>query len=172
MPFQNFDSIFLAVALLVPGFIIHSIECLVLTRRRLDPAKDWLRLLVLSLLNYSLCYSLASLFLSPLQIQQDGLTSPVTWIGVIFVSPIILGTLLAFNASREWSQRLLHKMHIRTIHAIPSAWNWLSGGWNTLNTGYSLPSGIKAVSQAFLEENHLLRLILMNATYTLNNYVI
>jgi hypothetical protein len=42
----------------------------------------------------------------------------------LFISPVILGTLSGHFSQREYGERFLRGLGFRTIHYIPTAWDW------------------------------------------------
>lgn len=102
---------------IVPGFIALSVRSQFVAGR--DPSDN--KTALLSYLTVSVIYGAFTLiFVDPTAIHD----SLGAWVGFVFVGPIFVGLLLGINIQRGFVRRLLHKLHLYPIHAIPAAWDW------------------------------------------------
>jgi hypothetical protein len=114
---------FFVLAILVPGFVLHSVRRAFIVGGN-EPGKEFalLKLATLSAVNYAVC-SPAIYYLTQTTVRP--LVGAVMWAGVIFVSPVLLGLLNVVSVQRRWVRRLAAWCGCPPlIHAVPTAWDW------------------------------------------------
>ena len=120
---KSLDAAYLALGLLVPGLVLVFVRAQ-FTTGRIPPPKD-------SLLSYLAISAVYYAFALPvvewvLQIQA-GYIRASAWLGLIFAGPALVGVALGLNARHEVGRRMLNKVGLRTVHVIPTAWDWKFG---------------------------------------------
>ena len=124
MTLTSFDAVFFTVGFLVPGFIWSSVLSMLVPRRPSGKEIPWIEFLTFSCINHGLwSWALFLIFRTGL-IDQQPYWSGVCLVGIIFVSPIILGLVSAALQQKEWIGRFLRRLGFRTVHPIPAAWDY------------------------------------------------
>lgn len=130
---KTLEQLSLISAFIVPGLVAMFVRCQFLTGR-IDTSKDAL----LGFFTISLIWA--------------GITSPIllwlgdarlslpwqvlAWLLWAVVGPAGLGVLLGRSASRGWFRRVMQRLGMRTVHVLPTAWDWkfgsLDASWVTV----------------------------------------
>ncbi|MNB92776.1 hypothetical protein D3C81_571260 [compost metagenome] len=166
MIFSNFDTGFYTLAFLVPGYIMFWVFSVLVPSRENQIQIAVLRYLFFSCLNYAI-WSPLYFYLAKINYAAS---HTYRWFfimfGIVLVSPVILGGLIAWVSQQEWLRKMLFKVGKNSFHPIPTAWDYkmskLSGSWAivTLNDGslvmgwygsHSFSSSISGERDIFLE---------------------
>lgn len=121
---SNFDTIFYTLSFIVPGFISDSVLASIVPRRAEGKDTLFLRYFTLSCLNYALWVWLIYLLPRLEFFNIHPLFSALSWLIIIFVSPLILGLILGKQSRKGWVSGLLNQIGINPIHPIPTAWDF------------------------------------------------
>lgn len=123
-PLQNsflgfLENPYLTVAFLVPGMIILSVRSQ-FTTGKLGLSSALLPYLTVSCVYCALVFPIANLpWVRELDYQD-----PLGWILLVFIGPVVFGTLLGVDIQRDYTRRFLRRVGLNTVHAVPSAWGW------------------------------------------------
>ena len=124
MELNSFDALLYTAVFLVPGFIWSSVMTILIPRRAAATELRLLEFLTLSCINHALwIWLLVPLF------RGGWMNSAPIWSGVllvfpVLVSPIILGALSGWARQRDWMKLLLGRFGFRTVHPVPTAWDF------------------------------------------------
>ena len=125
MTVSNISVVFYTISFLVPGFVMNSVISAFQPQKELEEKSTLLKYLTLSSINYSLCSWLIFLISQKQFIDQYPKWAAFFWFAIVFVSPVMIGTLIGISKQREWTRRLLQKIGIVTIHSLTSAWDYI-----------------------------------------------
>jgi hypothetical protein len=124
MNFTSFDAVFFTAGFLVPGFIWSAVLSMLVPRASVKPEGRVFEFLTLSCINHGLwSWALFPIFRTGF-IDQQPYWSGLFLFVIIFLSPIALGLISAHLQQRERVATLLRRFGFRTVHAIPTAWDW------------------------------------------------
>ena len=122
MTVDSFDVVFYTAVFLLPGFIICSIVDQVNPPQRYNEAKYFLKYLLYSIINCAVwCWVYRII------IDCDCLSTLWHWILLVLVSLVgssIIGFVIAIIKQKQFIDRLLFKLKIKTIHSTPTAWDY------------------------------------------------
>src|SRR5712692_9147979 len=124
MSFGNFETVFYALAFLVPGFLCDSVISAMVRRRAVAHEISLLRYLTLSCVNYALWSWLVYLIVKSSIFVDRPIRSAVAWGFVILGSPVLLGLILGALSQRNAVRALLARWGIYMTHPIPTAWDY------------------------------------------------
>jgi hypothetical protein len=124
MSLDDVETVFLAFAFIVPGFVAHATLALFLPRRAEAPQLTLIRFLTLSAVNYAVWSWLLYLVVTTSFFQERNALAAVAWVWVMLAAPILLGLALAEALKRPQLYGLLQRVGLRPIHVIPTAWDW------------------------------------------------
>lgn len=111
-------QIFLVFA--VPGIVALYVRAQFLTGRMPPIAEGAIAYVILSLIYHALAYPIAT----PLYAQTSSGWMMLGWFALLFLGPAVLGCLLGLNVRKGWTQKLLNKAQLNTVHPVHSAWDW------------------------------------------------
>ncbi len=123
----TYEALYLVLAFVVPGFLIHSTKANFLTQRSVAPQLDIVQFLTLSAINYAAWYWLIYLINNSAFFQSSSALSAVGWAWVILIGPILLGLSLGFASQKDWFHKLFRRIGLLPVHPIPTAWEWTFG---------------------------------------------
>ena len=124
MTISSFEAVFFTVGFLVPGFVWSAVLSMLLPRRGIGTEIRFLEFLTLSCLNHGLwSWAWFLIFQAELMETHPYWTALLLAV-IIFVSPVVLGLASAGLQQKEWAGRFLRRLGFRTIHPIPTAWDW------------------------------------------------
>ncbi|MDZ5784606.1 DUF6338 family protein, partial [Marinococcus luteus] len=125
MPFDSYDSVLYSIIFLVPGYVMNTAFESIVVTRSYSWQNNILRFLIFSILNYALW----SWFLYEAIEETVWANHPVYWflslIGVLVVSPYIVGFLFGIISKKEWIRNILALLNINPIHQVPTAWDYI-----------------------------------------------
>jgi len=123
MTFDSFEVIFYTLAFVVPGFIFSSVFSILVPVR---PDKEYaiIRFLLFSSVNYAVCSGLIFYITRPGYAGAHPLFAAASWMGIVFVSPIILGTIVGAISQREKIRKALQFLGLNPVHIIPTGWDF------------------------------------------------
>ncbi|MBI5761922.1 MAG: hypothetical protein HZA51_00190 [Planctomycetes bacterium] len=124
MTFQTIDALLFTTVFLVPGFIWSALHAKFVPRRALDPQVRLVEYLTLSCVNHAVwIWMLAPLFATGWHRIHPG------WAGLFLIfptlfSPVALGVLSGRLYQSDWLQAKLGRWGFRTLHQIPTSWDY------------------------------------------------
>lgn len=124
---DDIETIFIAMAFVVPGFVLHSTLSVFQTRKILTSDLYILRFLTLSAVNYAAWSWLIYLVIFGGFFQSSVLWSSIAWLWIILVGPILIGVVGAIANQKNWLGKLLNRFGLKPIHVTPSSWDWRFG---------------------------------------------
>ncbi len=157
MTLDSAQAIFLTLAFIVPGFIIDSVYSKFVTRQRPESHVAFLRYLTFSCLNYALwCWLVYWVVFEKPSVKAAFLC----WALVTMVSPVAIALLLSYTHQKKWlgwlagrvlscAHRnkwfgsLVDKVKLRTIHATPTAWDYVFSRQESSFVQITLASGAR-----------------------------
>ncbi|TCU61270.1 hypothetical protein EDF58_101584 [Novosphingobium sp. PhB57] len=110
----------------MPGVIILYVRAQFLTGRMPSAAEGLIAYLVVSIVYHALLFPVAS----PLYgVAVTSFGGGVGWFAYILAGPAAAGVISGLAAQRGWIRNILNslkfnKLPLRTVHSIPSAWDW------------------------------------------------
>jgi len=138
---ESLKAVLFTAAFLMPGFILSAVLSLLVPRRSRQAETRFLEFFTLSCINNALWFWLFAYFL----IVDFPSRRPLSFAGflliALFVSPIVLGALSGHFAQRQYVARFLRRLGFRTIHYIPTAWDWHFSRQEPLWARISLKNG-------------------------------
>lgn len=130
MTFDTFDTVFFTAGFLVPGFVWSSVLSMFVPRRTTTTEVRLLEFLALSCINHGIwAWALFLIFSTGFAHNSPVWTAGCLG-GIMFVSPIALGLALGLARQKNALARLLERFGFRTIHPVPTAWDWHFGRRN------------------------------------------
>jgi hypothetical protein len=124
MTLDRLDVVFYTLAFVVPGFILHSTFAMFVPRRDERTDLTLLRYLTWTSLNYAIWSWLVYLVFHAAFFTAHPVRSAIAWATIIFISPVVLGLLLAFLSQKEVARKALQRVGLNPIHEIPTAWDY------------------------------------------------
>jgi Family of unknown function (DUF6338) len=130
MSFDTVDAILLALAFLVPGFILSAVLAMTFRRRSNSAADLTLQYLTFSCVNHGFWSWLIVLMIQGRWIDRFPISFAVLAFMIVFASPIGLGLIATFLGRRTSIQRVLSGLGFRVQRFIPTAWDFVFGQEN------------------------------------------
>ncbi len=124
MGFNSVSAVLIAIAFLVPGFILSSILAMTFRRRSRSAADLTLQYLTFSCVNYGLWSWLIVLMVHGNWLNLVPTLSAFIVFGVVFVSPVALGLIGSRMYRSEWVHRILSGFGFKMHRFIPTAWDF------------------------------------------------
>ena len=124
MSCDNFNAVLLAIAFLVPGFILSSVLASTFRRRSRSPADLMLQYLTLSCVNYGLWSWLIALMIQGDWVSRHPLFTALLVFTVLFASPVLLGALAPALSRKPLVKRVLSAVGFNVDRFIPTAWDF------------------------------------------------
>jgi|SRR5665213_691398 len=118
---DSIKNIELVLVFMVPGLVALYARSQFLTGRLPELKEAAPSYLALTLVYYALTYPF---FTYVTAINVDGPWRAAMWFGLIFIGPIIFGSLLGITASRGFIRTILSKFGFRVVHPMPTAWDF------------------------------------------------
>ena len=115
--------LFIALSVIVPGFIIKSIASLFTTRRLDISAGNWIDTFSIGAVNFAIWSWLVYLLLTAKFFQENLAGAALGWGVVCLLGPVGIGLLSGYNTQKGWTRRLLQAIGLQPVHAIPTAWD-------------------------------------------------
>ncbi|MEP5732209.1 MAG: DUF6338 family protein [Sulfitobacter sp.] len=122
--FTNPQSIYLVLALVVPGLIITYVRAQFITGRLQNHADAILSYFALSSVYGAIVFPILEWLSRDMSDEPIGMGY---WFGLIFVGPVIFGAVLGLISQTGILRSLLHKIGISPVHTMPTAWDWKFG---------------------------------------------
>jgi len=134
------ETLFLATALLVPGFVWHSVQSMFIRPRASDGRPGWLRYLTLSAINYAIWSWLIYIaFVREADLSVEAGALVVAFVSL--VSPVLLGALSGALSQRAALRGFLQSIGFNLIHPVPTSWDYIFGGTEPVILHVTLKSG-------------------------------
>lgn len=122
-----FGTVFYTIGFLVPGFIWHSTLAALVPERETPVKLAFLRFLALSCINYGLWSWLIYFIFHVPFFTGHPVRTAIAWFLIVFVSPVVLGMLLACLRHKDIVRRVLQRAGFTPIHGIPTSWDYVFG---------------------------------------------
>lgn len=121
---ESINSVFYAIAFLVPGLIILFIRSQFITGRSPPFSEAALPYLTLSVIYYAV----AAPFIGYISFATGPKWWQIAiWFCLIIVGPLLFGTILGITARLGPIRWLLQKIGLNPVHVVPTAWDWKFG---------------------------------------------
>lgn len=118
------DGLYIALAFIVPGFVFSAVRNQFTTGRERQGSEQVFRYIAYSAFNYAI-------FSGVIYLVLDHYSSPFAraamWFFVILIGPAITGTLSGASIQNDWVRKSLHRVKLRPVHVVPSAWDYKFG---------------------------------------------
>ena len=125
------NSAYLMPALLVPGLVVLFVRSRFVTGGGAPQFVGILPYLTVSIVYYAIAYILVIPFANFADFikwaHEPGYDKTAIVFALIFVGPAILGLLLGIDIQKNFSYRLLQRISLNPVHAVPTAWDWKFG---------------------------------------------
>ncbi|MEM8564537.1 MAG: DUF6338 family protein [Pseudomonadota bacterium] len=118
-------TLYLTFAFVVPGLVITYFRAQFTTGRMQRHSEAILSYLALSALYGALILPAISWLMED---ETEKNASALYWVGLVFVGPAIVGSVLGYFSRTNAIRRLLNYFGINPVHAVPTAWDWKFGG--------------------------------------------
>lgn len=123
----SLSSIFILIVFVLPGFLMEEVVKYKLPTRKKETPKLLLEYLFNSCLNYAVFIWFVYRSLQYVNLDSMSILPTweftLSWIGLVFVFPIILGLIKAWFLDKY-----------PTIHPVPTAWDWVF--WNKADKAF------------------------------------
>lgn len=124
MNFDTFNAVLLAIAFLVPGFILSSVLAATFRRRSRSAADLTLQYLTLSCVNHGLWSWLIALMIQGDWASQRPRATAALVFTMLFASPVMLGALAPTLSRHPVVKRVLSAVGFNVDRFIPTAWDF------------------------------------------------
>lgn len=124
MTLDTMNAVLLAIAFLVPGFILSSILAITFRRRSSSAAELTLQYLTFSCLNYGFWSWLIVLMIQGDWLREFPIAAALFVFIILFVSPVGLGLMARRLGKTEIVQRVLAAVGFKIHRFIPTAWDY------------------------------------------------
>lgn len=124
MTLDSFNAVLLAIAFLVPGFILSSMLAVTFRRRSRAASDLMLQYLTFSCLNHGFWSWLIVLMIQKDWLHQYAVASALLVFIILFVSPIALGLAAGRLGRTERVQRVLSAVGFMAHRFIPTSWDY------------------------------------------------
>jgi hypothetical protein len=138
---DSLKTVAFTAAFLMPGFIWSALLSMLLARRSRQADTRFLEFFTLSCINNALWFWLFVYFFIVNFPARRPLLFSLSLFLALFVSPLVLGALSGHFAQRDYLARFLRRFGFRTIHYIPTAWDWHFGRLEMLWVRLTLKNG-------------------------------
>jgi hypothetical protein len=124
LTFPTLDALIVTALFLVPGYIWSTVHASLMPRRATETQVRIIEFLALSCLNHAVWFWLFGLlFATAFSKVHPG------WAGLFLivpgiVSPFALGLLSGKLYQADWPRRTLGRYGFRTLHQVPTAWDY------------------------------------------------
>lgn len=122
MIIDSFDIVFYTAIFVLPGFVVCSIIDSINPPKKHSEATFLLRYIGFSLVNCA-----AWCWLYKIVIECSNISSLYRWLllfAISLVGSVLVGLLIAIFKQHQVIDRILNKLKIKTIHTIPTAWDY------------------------------------------------
>lgn len=124
MTVDSLDAVFFTVSFLVPGFVSSVVISMLVPRRTQSLEIRALEFLTLSCVNYAIWSWAFFLSFSYWKPTSHPYLTALGVVLVVLVSPLMLGLAIGRSAQKRWVARILRRLGFRTLHHIPTAWDF------------------------------------------------
>ena len=119
----NDGTLAIALAFIVPGYIIAAVRTQFVAGRRQQKFELLvLEAVALSLVN--LCVWFPALAAGFPQTGPATIWSGLGWLCAFLVSPAAIGALLGIAAQKSWCHDIANRFGLAPLHPMPTAWDW------------------------------------------------
>lgn len=124
MTLSGFETVFYTLTFLVPGFLLYWAMSMIAPQASERPHSAFLRFLALSCFNYALWSWLIWLIFRSTFFVDHAIRSAFAWMGIILLSPIVLGILMGYFQQRDIIRRLFQSVGLNPVHGIATSWDY------------------------------------------------
>ena len=124
MAFNTVNAVLLAIAFLVPGFILSAILATVFRRRSLSASERTLQYLTFSCLNHGFWSWLIVAMIQGQWLYLYPIPTALLVFVILFLSPVLLGLLALWLAQREWARMAVSAFGFEIVRFVPTAWDF------------------------------------------------
>jgi hypothetical protein len=124
MELTNGETLFLAFAFLVPGFIAQTAKSYFLPSKEKDGTVMILGYLTFTGVNYALwSWALYLLLFTPYFFNRPFLIATLCF-SMAFLSPLLIGIVAGVMQSKGTVRRVLNRVGLEPMHEFPSGWDY------------------------------------------------
>lgn len=124
MTVNSKETLFLTLAFIVPGFLWHCVNSMLIPDKKRTTEILFLRFLTFSCFNIAIWSWLLYIFAATQYTSNHPLQAACLWAIIIFVSPVLLGGVTGYLDQKGYFKRMLSKLGIKSIHSTPTAWDY------------------------------------------------
>lgn len=124
MPVSSADTLYIAIAFIVPGYIFVWFRSLFLTRRALKPHEQMVAYIAISCVNIAVLSPVVYYLTESQYLKQKPIFSGLIWFVILIIFPAMVGVVFGIAAQREWIHKALLRLKLRPVHVMPTAWEW------------------------------------------------
>lgn len=126
MKFETIADLYFVVAIFVPGFIYDAVLSKFVPRHP-STMREYilLRLFTATAFNYAICSPLIYGLVTGALFANASAAQAVTWLGIIFVSPVALALGVAKACQRDLLSWFSQRIGLRSINPITTGWDWI-----------------------------------------------
>jgi hypothetical protein len=127
MKLETITDLYFVMAIFVPGFVYDAVLSKFVPRHA-SAMREFvlLRLFTATAFNYAVCSPLIYLLVTGAVFVKP-VAQAITWLGIIFVSPIFLALIVALASQMGLLGSLSRYIRLRPISPIPTGWDWIFG---------------------------------------------
>jgi uncharacterized protein DUF6338 len=124
--FETSTDIYFILAVFVPGFVFDAVLSKFVPRHASTMREAFLlRLFTASAFNYAVCSPIIYLLITHAIFADSPPSQAWTWLGIIFLVPIILAVIVASASQRGLLAWVANILRLRSINPIPTGWDWI-----------------------------------------------
>jgi len=124
MGIDTVDAVLVALAFLVPGFILSAVLAMTFRRRSNSAADLTLQYLTFSCINHGFWSWLIVLMVQGNWLEESPKSFAVLAFAIVFVSPVIIGLLASRMGRKERVQQILSAFGFMVHRFIPTSWDF------------------------------------------------
>lgn len=128
MKLETIADLYFVIAIFVPGFIYDAVLSKFVPRHA-SALREFvlLRLFTATAFNYAVCSPLIYLLVTGALFVNKPVAQSITWLGIIFASPILLALIVALASQNRLLNSFSRYLRLRPISPIPTGWDWIFG---------------------------------------------
>ncbi len=121
---NSIDSVFLALAFLVPGYITSSVITMFIPATAASTDRNYIKYLTLSSINLAIWSWLIYLIFQQPYFNEHKIVTGFVWFAILFIFPAIMGLIIGRVVRNPSIKKLLSMPEIVIIPTVPTAWDF------------------------------------------------